>query len=132
MNAGIIQLYARRLLSMTARPPAAEAAGTKRWVLDTYTNLALDDDWWHVRKLLKGLAVRINDDNFSTKLRIKEIELAYLIGTIQGGCTDVMPWLLCLESVLRDLWRQLLRHKAFKQTQFLLQSFNRSELRGVF
>jgi hypothetical protein len=97
--------FAQALLKMTQRPSSATDP-KQRWKLDNYTSLALEDDWWHVRKLFSALRYKLDREGsgMGPVLDKAEVRLACLIGIIGAGAEDVVPWVLCVEHLLREMW----------------------------
>lgn len=109
----------RQLGAVTSRPAVAVdlhkgKEGTQykfsKWE-NLYSDGMLADNVYHVRKLFLGLLSTLDNDDCIAALEEKERELIMVLAAIRGGATDPTPLILCVDYVLRELWRLLLAMK---------------------
>lgn len=103
-----------RLGSAVDRPPRATDPNEPTWK-ETFSDVLFDDNWFHVRKLFLALKEILNNPSGSSVLERKEEELLKVLAAVRAGAHDPLPWVLCGEYLLRDLWRKLLLIKSGAQ-----------------
>ncbi|KAI6914633.1 hypothetical protein KC334_g548 [Hortaea werneckii] len=94
---------ADKLGSIAEREPRAvkEPAGST-W--QTYSEMGLYDNWFHVRKLLQALDFYLASGEPSFQIIESENRMARLIAAAQGGHANPLPWILAMDGTLRSLW----------------------------
>ncbi|KAK5126346.1 hypothetical protein LTR85_010582 [Meristemomyces frigidus] len=107
------QLFARlatKMGDLTEREPrAVEEKQDNIW--HAYSEKGFYDNWFHVRKLLQALAFYLDDQTAKDTLSTAECDLLRLLAAIQGASSTPLAWLLCVEYVLRTVWRLCLSLK---------------------
>lgn len=82
--------------------------GSADW--QSYTDMALQDNWYHVRKLLRGIryyTVSAEHAYFDKA----EKDMAAILAAIRGGTDQPIFFLICMDYVLRGIWRRCLRSR---------------------
>lgn len=93
-----------RLGTLTAREAQIKEADPKYWILMRFHTRQVEDNWIHVRKLIQAMRIVEGAEEGLVELGELEKDLLLVLAVCQAGVTDVLPWLVVLDTLLRDTW----------------------------
>ncbi|KAK3075867.1 hypothetical protein LTR53_000440 [Teratosphaeriaceae sp. CCFEE 6253] len=100
---------------MTKRDDLAK--GQYVTALFTFSETLFYDNWYHVRKFFSALSYFLQKLSMDEVIETAERDVIMVVTCIAGAMADPSPWVLCLDHILRRLWRSFLAHKDYLASQ---------------
>lgn len=102
-----IQVIGTTLCDVNVRSPTA-ATDKQMSAAHGFSEKIFFDNWYHVRKLLQGLALVAKDAAITEAVAAAERRVVILMSLLRGASEQPLPWLLVLDWVLIRLWQKFL------------------------
>lgn len=97
-----------RLFSgITQRSVTADLAKPDYRGFALFGQFLMIDNWWHVRCFIKAIEMQLGFTSRPNDASKAEMELMMLFAAIHRGAVDPLPWILVVDAVLRNFWRNL-------------------------